>query len=381
MKDPFPIAPPEALINLTQPIATALSLPTLPLHVHEVIFAFFFYNFVNVVLSPWLSRTFFPSTYTSFNRRTRINWDVHVVSFFQSVIICALSLYVIWFDEERKETRPREAWEPRIWEYSGLSGLLQSFALGYFLWDFIMCTVHVDIFGWGMLAHAISALSVFALGYRPFIYFYAPVFLLYELSSPFLNIHWFCDKLKLTGSIYQAINGAFLTFTFFACRIIWGNISSVYVFQDVYKGVFRGNTTPLSKPHHLADVPVSSYTAKDLLAIYNDEQGQRFAFAGQERFIPLWLGAIYLASNIVLNSLNIWWFGKMVQTIRSRFAPPFGTKGQAKEVHYEPKERVRMQGSPRQSEDEIKVHKVVEADGSRGIEMEGQRTLRTRRKA
>jgi hypothetical protein len=165
MKDPFPIAPPEALINISQPLATALSLPTLPLHVHEVLFAFAFYNFINIVLSPILSRTFFPTTYASLNRRTKINWDVHVVSLFQSVIICAMSLYVMWFDEERKQSRPWEMWEQRIWEYSGLSGLLQSFALGYFLWDFIMCTWHLDIFGWGMLAHAISALSVFALGY------------------------------------------------------------------------------------------------------------------------------------------------------------------------------------------------------------------------
>jgi hypothetical protein len=109
-----------------------------------------------------------------------------------------------------------------------------------------------------------------------------------------------------------------------------------------------------------------------LLAIYDDEQGQRFAFAGQEKFVPLWLGAIYLASNLVLNGLNIWWFGKMVQTIRSRFEPPLGTKGAAKEVHWEPKEK--------RGED-IKVHKVLEADGKRGIEVEGQRTLRTRRKA
>lgn len=44
-------------------------------------------------------------------------------------------------------------------------------------------------------------------------------------------------------------------------------------------------------------------------------------------YVPLWLAGAYLASNIVLNCLNIFWFGKMVATIRSRFAPPFGTKG------------------------------------------------------
>jgi hypothetical protein len=165
MKDPFPIPPPPALINAIKPLAEFLSLPSLPLHIHEVLFAFALYTWIGAVASPFLSRRLCPERYNALNKRTRINWDVHVVSFFQSVIICAMSLYVIFYDEERKAVRSRERWEERIWEYTGLSGMLQSFALGYFLWDFIQCSVHVDIFGWGMLAHAISALSVFALGY------------------------------------------------------------------------------------------------------------------------------------------------------------------------------------------------------------------------
>ena len=42
---------------------------------------------------------------------------------------------------------------------------------------------------------------------RPFVNYYAPTFILYELSSPFLNIHWFCDKLNMTGSKIQLYNG------------------------------------------------------------------------------------------------------------------------------------------------------------------------------
>lgn len=165
MKDPFPIAPPEALVSLVKPLADSLSLPTLALHAHEVLFAFFLYTFVDVVVSPIISKALFPQTYNKLNRRSRINWDVHVVSFFQAVLISVLSLWVIFCDEERKETRPRERWESRIYEYSGAGGMLQSFALGYFMWDFIMCSWHIEIFGLGMLAHAISAFSVFALGY------------------------------------------------------------------------------------------------------------------------------------------------------------------------------------------------------------------------
>jgi hypothetical protein len=66
--------------------------------------------------------------------------------------------------------------------------------------------------------------------------FYAPTFILYELSSPFLNIHWFCDKLNMTGSTLQFVNGIVLLFTFFSCRLCWGTYNSIRVFNDVWRG-------------------------------------------------------------------------------------------------------------------------------------------------
>lgn len=41
-------------------------------------------------------------------------------------------------------------------------------------------------------------------------------------------------------------------------------------------------------------------------------------YAGTKH-VPVWLASVYLASNIVLNSLNFYWFGKMIETIRKRF--------------------------------------------------------------
>ena len=42
--------------------------------------------------------------------------------------------------------------------------------------------------------------------------------------------------------------------------------------------------------------------------------------------VPVWLACVYVGSNAVLAGLNVYWFGKMVETIRARFEPPFGTK-------------------------------------------------------
>lgn len=37
--------------------------------------------------------------------------------------------------------------------------------------------------------------------------------------------------------------------------------------------------------------------------------------------LPMWLAILYLGSNTILNFLNIYWFSKMIQTVRSRFQP------------------------------------------------------------
>ena len=44
--------------------------------------------------------------------------------------------------------------------------------------------------------------------------------MLYELSTPFLNIHSFFDKLGLTGIRAQLYNGLALLVVFFCCQLV-----------------------------------------------------------------------------------------------------------------------------------------------------------------
>lgn len=161
MHDPFPFAAPQGLVPYVQPVADYLSLKTLPLHFHEVVLAFAIYDLTNRFVSPAISRYFFPRVYASFNARTKLNWDVHIVSFVQSTLICSLALWVIWQDDELSNMTSQE----RVHGYTGASGLIQAFAGGYFLWDLVITVQNVRIFGIGMLFHAISALCVFSLGF------------------------------------------------------------------------------------------------------------------------------------------------------------------------------------------------------------------------
>jgi len=161
MRDPFPIPAIPSLSRAVQPWADKYGLPTLPLHIHEVLAAALLYTYIHVVVSPWISMKWFPSYYPRTSRAKRINWDAHVVSLIQSLLINAMALWVMFFDEERKNMD----WEQRIWGYTGAAGLVQAFAAGYFVWDLIVTLLYIDVFGLGLLAHAVSALLVYSFGF------------------------------------------------------------------------------------------------------------------------------------------------------------------------------------------------------------------------
>lgn len=161
MRDPFPLPPIPALSKAIQPLSDKLGFYSLPLHIHEVVGFVLFYTFIQTVVSPVLSRRIFPTFYPADSRAKRANWDAHVVSLVQSVLVNTVALWVMFNDEERKAMD----WQQRVWGYTGACGLVQSMALGYFIWDFLMTVAHLDVFGLGLLAHAFSALVVYSFGF------------------------------------------------------------------------------------------------------------------------------------------------------------------------------------------------------------------------
>lgn len=284
MRDPF-FSPPTPLFHITKPLATAVGLTTLPRHVHEVAIAYSVYTFLFTVVSPSISSRF-PS-YRRLPKRSQVDWNVRVVSTIQSTFITACALYILSIDRRRSALN----WYERIWGYDGASGMVQGLAAGYFLWDLQVSAVHLDVLGVGSLVHAISALLVTGIGFRPFVNYYGLNFILYEASTPFLNGHWFFDKLQMTGSSAQLYNGIVLIGTFFCARLAWGTYQSIRVYQDLWKAwTYAGsNATPL----------------------------------------PFWLAVMFAGSNSALCVLNYYWFGKMVTAVRSRFTTPEKRSGDA----------------------------------------------------
>ncbi|EGX90269.1 DUF887 domain-containing protein [Cordyceps militaris CM01] len=300
MKDPFFFQPVPWLSDLVRPLSRRLDLVTLPLHIHEVIFAALLYSVIFYPISPILSRLIASKHYSQLSRQKRLNWDAHVVSMAQSIFINGLALWIKWVDEERSGMDR----EGRIWGYSGAPALLQSMAVGYFVWDLFVTAVNLEVFGIGTLAHAVSALIVFSLGFKPFVNYYGCNFILFELSTPFLNIHWFLDKVNMTGSNIQLYNGFALLFTFFACRLVYGPYQSYRVFSDIYALSGRSPSSP----------------GKGV-----------FAYVTSETYIPKWLSFAYLASNATLTFLNFYWFYTMIYAVRKRFVRSPGVEGEKPE--------------------------------------------------
>ncbi|KAK4693583.1 hypothetical protein P7C71_g3847, partial [Lecanoromycetidae sp. Uapishka_2] len=301
MIDPIP---PRSINVLSQPIADRFSLQTLPLHVHEILLGLGVYHVIFTYVSPVLSRCFFPATYPRASLHTKINWDIHVVSMFNSVFICSLALWVLLGDEERKKMDAEE----RIWGYTGAMGMTQAFAAGYFVWDTWASALYLEVTGPGALAHAVSALTISSLGFRPFANYYGIAFILYEMSTPFLNMHWFLDKCNMTGTSFQLYNGIVLLVTFLASRLVWGTYQSLRMYQDIW---LVSQTAGSSAKNWYSSGPVSP----------SREPLGSMRFAGK-RALPPWLPLVYLGSNTLLTLLNFYWFWRMIAAVKKRFPPP-----------------------------------------------------------
>lgn len=144
-----------------QTLSNRLHLYTLPFHANEAVTAFLIYSTTYLFASPALSKWLFPGTYPQLSKRTKINWDVRVVSLVQSTFISAFALFVIGYDDGRQSI----GWKDRLWGYLSLGGTVQACAAGYFVWDVVVSATSIEVLGASSLIHAIFALLITSIGF------------------------------------------------------------------------------------------------------------------------------------------------------------------------------------------------------------------------
>lgn len=250
------------LRSAAEPLANGLGFDRLSGHFDVVILSALFFWSVHCLWSPFVSRAFVKSYSRLSTSRARNNWNVHVVSLAHAITIIPLAFRCL-------NSKPLD--EDKAFGWDDHAGTVMAISLGYFIWDSIECLVHFT--GVGFFAHGLSCLVIYLLAFKPFIAYYGPRFLLWELSTPFLNINWFLDKMDMTGSSVQMVNGAMLLATFAGARLIYGTVMSMAFYRT------------------LLDI--------------------------QDR-IPMSIFLTYSIGNTILNGLNWFWFLKMIAMVQKR---------------------------------------------------------------
>lgn len=235
------------------------------LHAHEVVGAFVFYQLTYAYFAPWFNRLVFRGGYTSIgDSKTRVNFDIHTVSYVQCVVtfwsiaptlLLPMNLSLVSYQNE-------------------LATMASALAMGYFLWDLYICVRHYSLYGFEFLAHALSSLYVFTLGLKPYCQAWIGKFLLFEASTPFVNNNWFIAQLSKSSSRtvvpdwFNVANGLLLLGTFFSVRILWGFVAVSILLCQMWK---------------------------------------------ERHELPVVQSAILLSLNLILNTLNLFWFRKMLR--------------------------------------------------------------------
>lgn len=201
-------------------------------HWHEAAASAAFYTIMQLLSGP-VSSCLFGKAYTSLPRKTRINFDIHIVSMVQCVISIAI-LIPHWNNPGfvNRVTDPAQS----ISGYTPYGGMVAAITLGYFVWDVVVCIKYYSLFGLGFLLHGLAAFYVFGAALYPFCQPWALAFLLFELSTPFVNINWFASKLPagtISDKVY-VVNGLILLVVFFTVRILWGFYAVGMVATDIY---------------------------------------------------------------------------------------------------------------------------------------------------
>ncbi|KAI0313660.1 DUF887-domain-containing protein [Amylostereum chailletii] len=248
-------------------LAPGHGLQHLPDHAKTLALSFASFALLQLWLSPTLSRVILgPQKWKDLGKRTQGGWNVRVASTVHALLVVPLA--VRCFSSPVLDMDRAFGWDDT-------AGALYAMSCGYFAWDTLTSIVQYE--GIGFVVHGVVCLAIYLMGFRPFLAYYGTRFLLWELSTPFLNIHWFLDKTGRTGSVFQLLNGAALISTFASVRLVYGGIMSYQFYQTI---------------------------------------------AAVKSQIPPSLFYAYAAGNIVLQGLNWFWFTRMIAALRKRFSGP-----------------------------------------------------------
>jgi len=225
--------------------------------------ALFFFTLSRVGENIELHRKNADGTWTPLSLRERKNIAVSMCGGLHAIVATAVGFHVL------------ASKDPAIYTHaygrSQISQTLFAFSSGYFAWDLAMCLANRDVFGYDFLFHASTCLVTYVLGQRPFLNYYGAMFLMFEISTPFLHVRSF---LLTTGRKdhpwFNFVQNCF-GWSFLLVRILYG-------------------------------YPLSAYFLRDMIALYRaDDVRSRFHFY------------FHVTANFCMCLLNAFWLRHMIR--------------------------------------------------------------------
>ena len=153
-------------------------------------------------------------------------------------------------------------------------------AAGFFIWDLLFCCICHQ--GAAFAAHATCAMFIYVSALQPFQNRAACEFLVFEISTPLLNLRQQLLACKRTDTRLFRLASLGFAFLFLLCRWVVGLPCSVLWWADCLRQLRDHGDDPRFKPHVL--------------------------------------GAS-VAANVFLNGLNIYWGRLVIKASRRTLAP------------------------------------------------------------
>jgi len=197
----------------------------------RIIFAWFaFFTILFLSLDPFFKNVWKNKYYLRLNSYRKKSWNSRVIAFIHAAIVAPFSVYLVchygypW----NKSAKDYDAHEINLY-YSTIC-----ISIGYFIWDVIYSISDYRKGGIGFVIHGICALLIYVFTFKHHVLgHYSIMYLTYELSTIFLHIYWVLDKVDLTGSTIQVVDGIIVSILFLSVRIIFGNITITRLLYDL----------------------------------------------------------------------------------------------------------------------------------------------------
>jgi len=214
--------------------------------------------------------------YRSWHKGAQHHAKTTIPSYCFIIAVVPMSVYALANDAELAASRQLGS--------TPLSRLIINMATGYFLFDSLAVLLHMGSHGAQYLLHGVLCLVTYGMAAMFDVYHYwGPTFLLFEVTTLFINARWWFVQMENKDSMGYTLNGLLLIMAWLGVRIVFG-LSQSYVFwQDAFSPASANVPTPI------------------------------FAW--------------YAFSNISLNLLNIFWFYKIMKSALGFFG---GGKGKGK---------------------------------------------------